>query len=131
MSDYTNKLKDYLYRQYELEEGSPADNVNALFVEDLKYHLNDGKMGSREMLAQGAAAIRQTPMSERKVEASNLVENGNQLSFHLFVRYRNPKTGELEEMHTDSVMIFNGNGKVTEVRPKQLEQVGRFFDEVS
>jgi len=131
MSNYTSKLNDYLYRQYDLEEGSPDDNVNALFDEDLKYHLTDGKMGSREMLAKGAAIIRQTPKSERIVEASNIVEKDNELSFHLYIRYRDPKTGELEEMHNDSVWMFNGNGKVTEVNPGQREQVARFFDDLS
>ena len=130
-TSYSSKLTDYIHRQYEVEEGDPAENIYALFEEDLKYFMGNGKMGSREMLAKAATTLRSVPKSERIVEVSNIVENGNRLNFHLRIRYRNPKSGEIEESHTDSEWVFGKNGKVAEVRPKQTEETARVLDDLT
>jgi len=45
----------------------------------------------------------------------------------MYVRYMNPKTGEMDELHSDSEWVFNENGKVVESRSKHPEEVGRAF----
>ena len=82
---------------------------------------------NRESLARSAAMIRQTPKGERITAVSNLNENGDLVTFHMHVRFRNPETGELEEMQSDHVWRFNGEGKVAEVRMNQGEEAERIF----
>jgi hypothetical protein len=120
-------IKEYFNRQYELEEGTPAENVYALFAEDVVYHLGEGKTLAREDIAPSAAMIRQTPKSERITAVSNFDEDGDLVTFHMHVRFRNPETGELDEMESDHVWRFNGEGKVAEVRMNQGEQAERIF----
>ena len=126
---YAKKLNGYFHSQYELEEGSTADNVYATFEEDIQYQLGADKVGNREMLVQAANVVRQTPKSERIVKASNVVEDGSKVSFHMYVRYHNPKTGDLDESHTDSEWVFNEDGKVAEVKPQQPEDVARMWED--
>ena len=123
----TDSIQEYFHRQYELEEGSAEENINALFSEDVAYHLGEGKTVSRESLARSAAMIRQTPKSERITAVSNFNEDGDLVTFHMHVRFRNPETGALDEMESDHVWRFNGEDKVAEVRMNQGEEAERIF----
>jgi hypothetical protein len=121
------KVQEYFRRQYELEEGSPEENVNVLFAEDVVYHLGEGRTVSREALARSAAVIRQTPKSERITEISDLSEEGEIVTLHMHVRFRNPETGQFDEMESDHVWRFNGQGKVAEVKMNQGDEAARIF----
>jgi hypothetical protein len=111
-----DKVRDYFYRQYELEEGDAAENVVALFAEDAIIHLTNGDTVALEDIARSAAMLRQIPRSERSLEVSDFKEENDTVTFHSFVRFRNPETGELSELGSDAVWRFNDQGKVVESR---------------
>jgi predicted SnoaL-like aldol condensation-catalyzing enzyme len=123
----TDRIREYFRRQYELEEGSAEENINALFAEDVVYHLGEGRTVSREALARSAAVIRQTPKSERITEISDLNEQGDVVTLHMHVRFRNPETGQLDEMESDHVWRFNAESKVVEVKMNQGDEAARIF----
>ena len=110
------KVRDYFYRQYELEEGSVEDNISALFVENPIIRLEDGNTVTLEDIARTAAMLRQVPRSERTFEVSGIKEEGDTVAFHSLVRFRDPETGEMNEFESDAVWRFNGQGKVVESR---------------
>ena len=45
----------------------------------------------------------------------------------MHVRFRNPETGDFDEMESDHVWQFNGDGKVAEVRMNQGDEAARIF----
>ena len=107
-----------MYQQYEVEEGSVADNINALFAEDAVIYQGEDRVLSTKDLVRTATVVRQTPKSERIIEYSNISEEGDTMTFQMYVRFRNPETGELAEAETDNWVRFNGQGKVIESRSK-------------
>jgi len=111
-----DKVRDYFHRQYELEEGSAEENVYALFTENAIVRLENGNTVAIEDIARAAAMLRQVPKSARFMETSDFKEEGDTVSFHSFVRFRHPETGEMNEMESDAVWRFNGQGKVVESR---------------
>jgi hypothetical protein len=122
-SSNTEKLQQYIYQQYEVEEGSVAENIYGLFAEDAVIYQGEDRVLSTRDLVRTATVIRQTPKSERIVEVSHLSEEGDTLTFRMRVRFRNPETGELAETETDNRVRFNGQGKVIESRAKPKDAV--------
>ena len=120
-------VREYIHRQYELEEGTAADNVYALFAEDAVYDMGEGKAATRETVVRAAEALRQSPKHERAIEVSGFQEEGDLLSFRMRTRFRNADTGELVDLQVDNVWRFNAEGKVIESRPKQADKVSRVF----
>jgi hypothetical protein len=112
------KLQQYLYRQYEIEEGSAEENLYALFAEDAVIQQGEGPEMSRQDLVRTANVVRQTPKSERIVEMTDFGEDGDTVTFRMRVRFRNPETGELDETQSENFARFNGQGKVVESRSK-------------
>lgn len=117
-ASHIEKLRQYLYRQYEIEEGSVEENLYALFAEDAVIRQGEGKVLSTKDLIRAATRVRSTPKSERLVEFSDASEEGDTATFHMRVRFRNPETGELNETETDYWVRFNGQGKVVETESK-------------
>ena len=117
-SSNAEKLQQYVYRQYEVEEGSVAENIYELFAEDAMIYQGEDRVLSTRDLVGTATVVRQTPKSECMVEVSHLSEEGDILTFRMRVRFRNPETGELAETETDNWARFNGQGKVIESRAK-------------
>ena len=111
-----NKVRDYFYRQYELEEGSVEDNICALFAENPIIRVENGDTVTLEDIARAAAKLRQVPRSDRTFELSDLKEDGDSVAFHSLVRFRNAETGEMNELESDAVWRFNEKGKVVESR---------------
>ena len=111
-----DKVRNYFRRQYELEEGSVEENISALFVENPIIRLEDGNTVTLEDIARTAAMLRQVPKSERTMEVSDIREEGDTVAFHSLARFRNPETGEMNELESDAVWRFNGQGKVVESR---------------
>jgi hypothetical protein len=111
-----DKVRDYFNRQYELEEGSVEENISALFAENPIIRLEDGNSVTLEDIARAATRLRQVPRSERTFELSDLKEEGDTVAFHSLVRFRDPETGEMNELESDAVWRFNGQGKVVESR---------------
>jgi hypothetical protein len=117
-ANHIEKLRQYLYRQYEIEEGSVEENVYSLFAEDAVIREGEGKVQSTKDLIRAATSLRSTPKSERFVDFSDASEEGDIATFHMRVRFRNPQTGELNETETDYWVRFNGQGKVVETKSK-------------
>jgi hypothetical protein len=113
---HVDKILDYFHRQYELEEGTAEENIYALFEKDAIIQLTDGSRVALEDIARSAAMLRRIPKGERTIEVSDFEEEGDTVTFHSFVRFRNPETGKLSEMESDSAWRFNGQGKVVESR---------------
>ena len=111
-----DKVRDYFYRQYELEEGSVEENISALFVENPIIRLEDGTTVTLDDIARSAAMLRRVPRSERSMEVSDIKEEGDTVAFHSLVRFRNPETGEMNESESDAVWRFNDQGRVVESR---------------
>ena len=122
-----DRVREYFHRQYELEEGTAADNVYALFAEDAVSHMGEGKTATRETVARAAHALRQSPKQKRAIEVSDFQEEGDLLSFRTRTRFRNAETGELVDLQVDTVWRFNAEGKVIESRSKQADEVSRVF----
>ena len=122
-----DKVQEYFYRQYELEEGSVEENVYALFAEDAVIYQGEGMVLTRKDLVRTATILRQTPKSERIVELSDFTEEGDLFTHHSRVRFRNPETGELDESESESVLRFNGQGKVIESRSKPKYEGGILY----
>jgi hypothetical protein len=121
------KLQQYAYRQYEIEEGSVEENLYALFAEDAVIQQGEGPVMSRKDLVRTATIVRQTPKSERIVKMTDFSEKGDTVSFHMRVRFRNPETGELVESESDNMLRFNGQGKVVESRSKLRNDGGVLY----
>ncbi len=111
-----DRVRDYFHRQYELEEGTIAENIYALFAEDAIIHLADGNTVALEDVVRSAIVLREIPKSERTLEVSDIKENGDTVTFHSIVRFRNPETGEWNELGSDAAWRFNSQGKVVESR---------------
>ena len=111
-----DRVQDYFQRQYELEEGSVEENIRGLFVEDPIIETEDGKTVVLEDIIHSAIVLRQIPRNERVMEISDLKEEGDTVTFRSFLRFRNPDTGELDELESDAAWRFNGQGKVVESR---------------
>lgn len=109
-----DKVRDYFRRQYERQEGSAKENIYNLFAEDATIQIEDGSTVALEDIARAAAILRKIPKSERTLEVSDLREEGDTVSFHSYLRFRNPETGEMDEADSDAVWRFNGRGKVVE-----------------
>lgn len=110
------RVQDYFQRQYELEEGSVEENIRGLFVENPVIETEDGKTLALEDIIRSATILRQIPRNERVMEVSDLKEEDDMVTFHSFLRFRDPETGELNEMDSDAAWRFNGQGKVVESR---------------
>lgn len=122
-ASHIEKLRQYLYRQYEIEEGSVEENVYGLFAEDAVIREGEGKVLTTRDLIRAATSLRSTPKSDRLLEFSEAGEEGDTARFHMHVRFRNPETGELNETQTDYWVRFNGQGKVVESRSKRTDGV--------
>jgi hypothetical protein len=109
-----DKIRDYFYRQYELEKGSVKENIYALFEEDAIIQLADGNTVALEDVVRSVTMLREIPRSERIIEVSDLREEDDTVAFHSYIRFRNPETSEWSEMDSDAVWRFNGQGKVVE-----------------
>jgi hypothetical protein len=110
------KIRDYFRRQYDLEEGSVEENIYALFDEGAIIQLADGSTVALEDAVRSVTKLRQIPKAERSIEVSDFREEGDTVTFHSFIRFPNPETGEVAESDSDAVWRFNGQGKVVESR---------------
>ena len=124
MGQLAEKVVEYFRRQYETLEGTVEENVETLFEEDFVYHLSDGKTVGREAIITTAHRIRQ---AGGFCAASNIIEIGSEVHLRMHARLPDANTGELHSEHTDHVLHFNSEGKITENHPRQPGVVERAF----
>lgn len=117
-------IKEYFKRQYETEEGDLRENLEALFAEDLVYHMGDESI-SREDLLRITEGIRKSPKADRVVRITDAREEGDRAWFHLFIQIRHPESNELTVLENDHEWRFDDAGKVADVRPADADVVRR------
>lgn len=116
-----DRLLEYFRRQYEAEEGTVEDNLSAMFAPDAVYRMPDGSEVAWEALVQAAHGIRNTPASERMVEVTDFVEEGDVVRFRMRVRAQDLQNGGIREFETYNKWRFNADGMVVEALPEQAE----------
>ncbi len=106
-------VEDYFRRQYDTKEGTAAENVNALFAEDLVFHLSgDNTMGREDLIAL-CDLLRRT-RHDQATMVSNFKEDGERVSFVLYVVGTDPATGHQVSVSTPTEYRFLGD-RVAEV----------------
>lgn len=126
-TSYEEKIRDYFYRQYELEEGTIEENVRNLFADDLIMDLGEGKTGGIEMILTGAKTMRQTPKAGRVVELSDFQEDGNTVTYRNYHKASHPETGELMETNSEITVTFNEEGKIATGRFSQVASMNKLL----
>lgn len=113
MTSRRHLIADYFERQYETKEGSTEDNVNGLFSEDLVFHLTGDKSMGRDGLVTLCDLLRRT-RHDRTTAVTNFEEDGDNVSFVLFIVGTDPVTGHEVSVSTRTVYRFRGD-EVVEV----------------
>lgn len=115
------RIAKYIRRQYVTEEGAVRDNVEALFAEDLAYHVG-GETLNREDVVAAVIAVRESPRDGRRVEASGFVEGGDTVRWHISAALpgMGPNNSDLiqkSELRAD----FNADDMIQEVWSEDME----------
>ena len=113
MTSRKHLIADYFERQYETKEGSTEDNVTALFAENLVFHLTGEKSMGRDGLVTLCELIRRT-RHDRTTAVTEFREDGDTVSFVLFIIGKDPVTGHEMSVSTRTDYRFDGD-QVVEV----------------
>ncbi len=113
MTSRKHLIADYFERQYETKEGSTEDNVTALFAENLVFHLTGEKSMGRDGLVTLCELIRRT-RHDRTTAVTEFREDGDTVSFVLFIIGKDPVTGHEVSVSTRTDYRFDGD-QVVEV----------------
>jgi hypothetical protein len=113
MTSRRDIIADYFRRQYETKEGSTKENVDALFAEDLVFHLTGDRAMGRDQLVALCDMLRRT-RHDRKTLVSDLEEDGNDVSFVLYIVGTDPATHHQVSVSTHTKYRFEGD-KVVEI----------------
>jgi len=110
-----NRIAEYIERQYITEVGTPRENAEALFSDDLVYHVN-GRTLTRDDVVTAVTAVRESPRDGRQVESSRFEEEGNTVHWHLSAKLpgMGPDGGE-ERQESDLRAVFNADDQIQEV----------------
>ena len=71
--------------------------------------------------------MREVPNEDREVTVSELIEEGDTVTFHMSVKTPHPETGEVVAVDSDSTWRFNAAGQVTDVWPSEVDQAEAAF----
>ena len=113
MSSRKDVISEYFQRQYETHEGTAEDNVFGLFSEDLVFHLTGGRTMGREHLVILCDLLRRT-RHDRKTLVSDFAEDGDDVSFVLYIVGTDPVTRHQVSVSTKTRYRFSGD-KVIEI----------------
>lgn len=113
MTSRRDKIADYFRRQYETKEGSTENNVDALFAEDMVFHLTGDRTMGRNHLIALCDMLRRT-RHDRKTLVSDLDEEGDDVSFTLYIVGTDPATHHQVSVSTRTRYRFQGD-KVVEI----------------
>lgn len=114
MSTRRDLIADYFRRQYDSHEGSTEENVAALFAEDLVFHLTEGKTMGLDELVIVCDLLRRTRHNSKTL-VSDYKEDGDNVSFILYIVGTDPITGHAAAVSTRTEYGFRGD-KVAIVR---------------
>jgi hypothetical protein len=109
------RIAGYIERQYVSEKGTVRDNVEALFAEDLTYHVGDQTL-TREDVVAAVTAVRGSPRDGRRVEPSGFEEEGDSVRWHISATLpgMGDDGGDLTQ-ESDLRAVFNADDKIQEV----------------
>jgi hypothetical protein len=113
MKSRRDLIADYFGRQYETKEGTTEENVNGLFSENLVFHLTGDKSMGRDGLITLCDLIRRT-RHDRTTAVTDFREDGDTVSFVLFIIGKDPVTGHEVSVSTRTEYRFDGD-QVVEV----------------
>lgn len=106
-------IVDYFRRQYETNEGTTEENVTGLFAEDLVFHLTGDRSMGRDHLILLCDLLRRT-RHDRKTLVTDFVEDGDVVSFVLYIVGTDPVTRHEVSVSTETRYRFEGN-RVVEI----------------
>lgn len=113
MTSRQELITDYFRRQYETREGSTDENVNALFGEDLVFHLTgDLKMGREDLIT--LCDLMRRIRHDQVTFVTRFEETGDDVSFVLYIVGTDPITGHEVSVSTRTEYRFVDD-KVVEV----------------
>ena len=121
VSTRRERVADYFRRQYETKEGTTSENVNGMFAEDLVFHLSGDKTMGRDDLTALCDLLRRT-RHDQATMVSQFVEDGDNVSFVLYVVGTDPVTGHEVSVSTRTEYRFSGD-KVVEVWQENSEAI--------
>jgi predicted SnoaL-like aldol condensation-catalyzing enzyme len=126
MTTRRDRIAEYFKRQYDTKTGSVTDNVESLFSGELVFHLTGDKTMGRPELIALCDLLRRT-RHDRTTTVEEFEEDGDDVSFILYIRGRDPVTGHEVAVGTRTRYRFR-DGEVVEVwqqDPSQVEQAVR------
>ncbi len=126
MSSRRDRIAEYFRRQYDTKEGTAQDNVESLFAEDLVFHLTGEKTMGRPALVALCQLLRRT-RHDRVTNVAEFTEDGDTVSFVLFIVGTDPATGHQVAVSTRTEYRFEGDHvvEVWQEDPSQVEQAVR------
>lgn len=108
MSSRRDVISDYFRRQYETKEGTTEENVRGLFAEDLVFHLTGDRIMGRDHLVTLCDLLRRT-RHDRKTLVSDFSEDGDDVSFVLYIVGTDPVTKHEVSVSTRTQYRFRGD----------------------
>lgn len=126
MSSRRDRIAEYFRRQYDTKEGTAQDNVESLFAEDLVFHLTGDKTMGRHALVALCQLLRRT-RHDRTTNVAEFTEDGDTVSFVLFIVGTDPATGHQVSVSTRTTYRFEDDHvvEVWQEDPSQVEQAVR------
>ena len=113
MTARRDAITRYFDRQYDSREGTVEENVRELFSDDLVFHLTgDKSIGIRDFIIL-CDLMRRTRYDDKAL-ATNFAEEGDVISFVLYLVGVDPITGHEAAVSTPTHYRFSGD-KVVEV----------------
>lgn len=91
MSSRRDIVTEYFRRQYETKERTTEENVVGLFADDLVFHLTGDRTMGRDQLVTLCDLLRRT-RHDRKTLVSDFTEDGDEVSFVLYIVGTDPVT---------------------------------------
>ncbi len=108
MSSRRDVISEYFRRQYETHERSTEENVSELFAEDLVFHLTGDRTMGRDQLVTLCDLLRRT-RHDRKTLVSDFTEDGDEVSFVLYIVGVDPVTKHEVSVSTRTRYRFRGD----------------------
>ncbi len=108
MSSRRDVISEYFRRQYETHERSTEENVSELFAEDLVSHLTGDRTMGRDQLVTLCDLLRRT-RHDRKTLVSDFTEDGDEVSFVLYIVGVDPVTKHEVSVSTRTRYRFRGD----------------------
>jgi hypothetical protein len=111
MTSRPDSIAHYFRRQYDTKDGSVADNVRALFAEDLVFHLTGDKTMGREGLISLCDMLRRT-RHDQTTMVSGFDEQDDTVSFVLYIVGVDPVTRHEVAVSTRTTYRFRDDAVV-------------------